>query len=239
MLTFQQISSKVLFIDIETVRQKPTWHELNEMTQRLWERKAQSIGKADCTPAEKYEQLAAIYAEFGKIICVSMGFLYSKQNQIFFKLKSIFHREEAILLKELQTLLDAKFSCWLLCAHNGKEFDYPYLCRRFIVNQIPIPSILDLQNKKPWEIPHLDTLEMWKFGDKKAFTSLELLCHIFDIPTPKSDMSGADVNHIFWNENDLLKIARYCEKDVVATAQVLLKMNMLPLIPQENILSEL
>ena len=122
-----------------------------------------------------------------------------------------------------------------LCAHNGKEFDFPYLCRRLIINGIPIPAILNTSGKKPWEVCHLDTLELWKFGDFKSFTSLNLLAHTLGIPTPKDDIDGSKVWSVYWNDKDLKRIVNYCQKDVITVAQILLKFQGGVLIRQENI----
>jgi DNA polymerase elongation subunit (family B) len=122
-----------------------------------------------------------------------------------------------------------------LCAHNGKEFDFPYLSRRMLVNSITLPSLLHLSGAKKWEVPHLDTMEMWKFGDYKHYTSLDLLLALFNIPSSKSEMDGSKVNGVYYQEKDLKKIATYCVSDVVAIAQLYLKMKNLPLIEERNI----
>ena len=228
---FQQI----LFLDIETVSGKKSYSELSDKMQLLWNRKAQTLAPVkDLPPAEAYTERAAIYAEFGKIICISCGYLIWQDGEPGFRVKSFYDIDEKSILLSFSEMIQKKAG-WRLCAHNGKEFDYPYLCRRLLINGISIPDILSIQGKKPWEISNLDTLELWKFGDYKAFTSLDLLAAVFDHPTPKEDISGADVGRVFWQENDLERIRKYCEKDVFTTAQILLKMGGLNPVAQDKI----
>ncbi|NJO02904.1 MAG: 3'-5' exonuclease [Bacteroidia bacterium] len=228
--------SRILFLDIETVRGEKEFEGLSEEMQEMWIKKAESIKTPEeVSPQDKYDDRAGIYAEFGRIICISFGFVYWQDDQPLLRLKSFYGTDEAEILQAFKELLDNKFDGWKLCAHNGKEFDFPYLCRRYLINQIPLPRMLRVAGKKPWEIPFLDTMELWRFGDYKNYTRLELLCHIFGIPSPKDDVDGSQVGRIFWNENDSVRIARYCEKDVVATVQVLMKYCVLPLVPPENI----
>lgn len=104
-----------------------------------------------------------------------------------------------------------------------------------LINGLKIPKVLQLSGKKPWEINHLDTMELWKFGDHKHFTSLNLLAAIFDLPTPKGDLDGSKVREVYYQQKDLNRIARYCENDVITLAQVLLRFKGLPIIPSENI----
>lgn len=240
MFTKQQLSN-MLFLDIETVRAWNNYDDIPENIKEAWQHKAKSVRSDDeeVSIEDKFYDKAAIFAEFGKVVCISIGFLYWRNNQVEFKLKSFYGQDEKQLLLEFKNLLDNKFSNWQLCAHNGKEFDFPYLCRRFLLNQIHLPKLLDIQGKKPWEVPFLDTMELWKFGDRKNYTKLELLCQIFNIPTPKDDIDGSMVGKVFWEEEDVERIAIYCEKDVVATAQLMLKYSILALVSSDNIISEL
>lgn len=217
----EQIKTEnILFIDIETVAQSPDYALLNEQTGKLWGKKAQHLRREEKDTPESLYQRAGIYAEFGKIICVCAGMLSNNR----FRLKSFAGHDEKILLEEFASLLhQLNGRNVILCAHNGKEFDFPYLSRRMLVNGVKIPRALDLAGKKPWEVPHLDTMELWKFGDFKSFTSLELLAHIFQIPTPKDDLDGSMVNDTYWKEKDLDRIVSYCRKDVVTLARLLLK----------------
>lgn len=223
----------ILFLDIETVPEVPMYNELDETTKALWDKKADRVKKEDENPEETYHK-AGIYSEFGKIICVSCGFV-TPEHKI--RIKSFASDNEKDLLKEFKQLLNSSYhsSDKLLCAHNGKEFDFPYIARRMLVNGIKLPDILQIAGKKPWEIRHLDTLELWKFGDYKNYTSLALLTHIFKIPTPKDDISGGDVHKVYWEEKNLDRIVQYCQKDVVAIIQLFLKYRVEPLIPESDI----
>jgi uncharacterized protein YprB with RNaseH-like and TPR domain len=219
---------KVLFLDIETVPQFYQFEELPEDAKKLYDTKTKALQK-DKTVEEVYDR-AGIYAEFGKIICISVGYIHEGVLGRQIRLKSFYHDDEETLLKQFVTLLEDNPRFSILCGHNAKEFDFPYICRRLLINGINLPHVLDIAGKKPWEIPHLDTMELWKFGDFKAYTSLALLCYAFNIPTPKDDISGADVARVYYEENDLERIKDYCEKDVIALIQLFLKMRNEPLI---------
>ncbi|MDX9769398.1 MAG: 3'-5' exonuclease [Tenuifilaceae bacterium] len=226
----------ILFLDIETVPQHASFSEVPEGLKTLWEKKAAKIADNNQNPEEIYNR-AGIYAEFGKIICISVGLIVNKSGQPFFRVKSFAGHNEAELLLEFADMLE-KFAAKPqanLCAHNGKEFDFPYIARRMLVNGINIPSILDVAGKKPWEVRFLDTMELWKFGDYKHYTSLNLLTQIFNIPTPKDDIDGSQVADVYYRENDLNRIVTYCEKDVLAVAQLFLRYKNQPLIPHANI----
>ena len=217
---------KTLFLDIETVPAFPSFEEMPEQWQLLWADKTKYQREKDnLTPEEFYPMRAGILAEFGKIICVSCGF-FSKYGHTDreFRIKSFYGDDEQILLAEFAELLNRHFGDAdnLLCAHNGKEFDFPYLSRRMLINQIDLPRALNTAGKKPWEIQHLDTMELWKFGDYKHYTSLKLLAALFNIPTPKDDMDGSMVGPVYWQEKDLERIAVYCQKDTLTVAQLLL-----------------
>lgn len=215
---------KVLFLDIETVPQFESYTSLSNDDKELWDNKALHLKKTDFDTAESLYPRAGIYAEFGKIVCISVGWFLVESNKRSFKVKSFYSDDETNLLLKFSELLKNQFnkSSHLLCAHNGKEFDFPYLCRRMLLNKIKIPDILNIGGKKPWEVQHLDTMDMWRFGDYKSYTPLKLLTHIFNIPSPKDEIDGSDVWHVYWKEKDLKKIAKYCQKDVVAVARLLL-----------------
>jgi 3'-5' exonuclease len=219
----------VLFLDIETVPQKPSLNLLEPPVQALWDKKSKFFRTQEETAEAVYER-AGIYAEFGKIICISVGYIKDK-SPLSFRLKSFYGDDEKELLSEFSGML-SKFSKSkkeaLLCAHNGKEFDFPYIARRMIINKLVIPEILDNAGKKPWEVKLLDTMDLWKFGDYKNYTSLDLLTTILGIPSPKDDIDGSMVAEVYYEENDLQRIVRYCEKDVLAIAQVLLRYKNLP-----------
>jgi len=230
----------VLFLDIETVPQCPDFQILDETTQQLWVQKATPMCKEGQTPESIYER-AGIYAEFGKIVCISAGFVYYlADRQPAFRLKSCFSDDEPDLLRnfsEVLNLFRKQHFNMMLCAHNGKEFDFPYIARRMLINGIALPAVLDIAGKKPWEVSFLDTMELWRFGDYKNYTSLKLLTHIFGIPSPKDDIDGSQVASVYWQDKDLPRIVRYCEKDVLAIAQLLLRYKGMSLIASENVSS--
>ena len=226
----------VLFLDIETVPVVESIEMLEPRMQTLWDKKSKQFRTAEQTANDVYER-AGIYSEFGKIICISVGYIKEKDPYAL-RLKSFYGDDEKIILSEFSAML-TKFSKSnresLLCAHNGKEFDYPYIARRMIINRMPIPELLDNAGKKPWEVKLLDTMELWKFGDYKNYTSLDLLTSVLGIPTPKDDIDGSMVAGIYYNEKDIERIVRYCEKDVLAIVQILLRYMNKPLVTAENI----
>jgi hypothetical protein len=232
----QLILENIIFIDIETVSAHKRFEDLTPEWQDLWKRKARNLVKDDQTEADIYDQ-ASIYAEFGKIICIGVGFLRRGKEGLQLRIKSYSNDDEGMLLQEFANLLNRSFNGpnYLLCAHNGKEFDFPYLARRMMVHGIELPRLLDIQGKKPWDIPHIDTMELWKFGDRKSFTSLNLLAHLFDIPTPKDDIDGSMVGSVYWQDNDLDRISRYCCKDVLTLARVFLRFRGDKTISDDNV----
>ncbi|MDT0555515.1 3'-5' exonuclease [Patiriisocius hiemis] len=227
----------ILFLDIETVPQFEDYNELSDTAKSLWEQKTQYQRKDEFTPEAFYDR-AGIWAEFGKIICISVGHFVMKGAIRKFRITS-FHGEEITLLKEFKMLLETHFNRphHLLCAHNGKEFDFPYIARRMIIHGISLPFKLNLFGKKPWEVPHLDTLELWKFGDYKTFTTLKLMAHVLGIPSPKDDIDGSQVRDVFYNEKDMDRIITYCEKDTITVAQIFLKLRNEALLKEDEVLS--
>ena len=223
----------ILFLDIETVPKYENYDALSETEQELFNEKTR-FNRGD-TPEPEFYKKAGIWAEFGKIVCISIGYLIESHFRQF-RLRSFVGDEKKLLL-DFKKVLDLHFSekYHLLCAHNGKEFDFPYIARRMIICGVSLPKKLDYAGKKPWEIPHLDTMELWKFGDYKHYTSLKLLTHILGIDSPKDDIDGSQVADVFYKDHDLDRIAHYCENDVIAIAQVLLKMQALPLLKPEEI----
>jgi uncharacterized protein YprB with RNaseH-like and TPR domain len=228
----------ILFLDIETVPEKEQWNELSKDTQELFEKKTHYQRKEEHTAEEFYER-AGIWAEFGKIICISVGYFVEVQNKKKLRLTSFFGDDEHQILTDFKVLLETHFTkkSHVLCAHNGKEFDFPFIARRMIVHQIELPNKLNLFGKKPWEVPHLDTLEMWKFGDYKHFTSLKLLTAILGIPSPKDDIDGSEVANVYYKEKNIQRIVTYCEKDTIAVAQILLRFNNQELLKEKDIVS--
>jgi predicted PolB exonuclease-like 3'-5' exonuclease len=227
----------ILFIDIETVPQVETLAEFPEKLQQLWTRKTETMSK-EGESAEKLFDRAGIYAEFGKIVCISCGTIYRKGTKRIYRVKSFYGTDEVSLLNDFLLMLE-KFMAnptHRLCAHNGMEFDYPYIARRILINGLKLPAILDIAGAKPWEVRDylLDTMQLWKFGDYKHYTSLDLLCTIFGIPTPKDDIDGRQVANVYYRDGDMTRIARYCEKDTLTVAQIMLRFKGEPLIEPEN-----
>ena len=226
---------KILFIDIETVPQKKLFEELPADIAKLWKEKYAQLKSrnpekylAYDSEKEAFEDCAGIYAEFGKIVCISVGYIYfDAKKAMRFRSKSFHGHDEKQLLAEFSALVERFFSTkeHMFCGHNIKEFDIPYICRRLLINRLPVPSPLQIAGKKPWEITFIDTLELWKFGDYKNFTSLKLLTAIFDIPTSKDDIDGSQVSEVYYKEENLDRIVIYCQKDVFATAQLYLCLN--------------
>jgi uncharacterized protein YprB with RNaseH-like and TPR domain len=228
--------SHLLILDIETVSQQPDYQKLDEEWQELWSKKVGALNNPEIDASANYDR-AAIYAEFGKIVCIGLGIFHYSDGQLQLRVKSIHNDNEKVILEEFSELLNKHYASdqHQLVAHNGKEFDFPYINRRLLINGLKIPKILDLAGKKPWEVKHLDTMELWKFGDYKNYTSLAVLAKCFGIPSPKDDIDGSMVGHTYWQQNDLERIAVYCKKDIVTTAQILLKFKNSPLLSQENI----
>ncbi len=228
--------SQFLFLDVETVPEIYRFDDLDETKRKLFEKKVKYRLNDDTTTEDLYEQ-AGIWAEFGKIIVISVGF-FVKDDGSEFRIKSFASDNEAKLLQDFADLLNTKYfqrKDLKLCAHNGKEFDFPYIARRMIINKIPLPKQLAVYGKKPWETPFCDTMELWRFGDYKHYTSLELLTHILGIPSPKQDIDGKDVARVYYEEKDLERIKNYCENDVIAIAQVLLRYMGKDLLKDEQI----
>ncbi len=237
---FRKKAKNFLLIDIETVCSEASYQQLSERMQLLWNKKANSLRKGDdeTSNADFFYQRGAIYSEFGKIVCIAFGaYFWNEKEEMSFKVKSISGDNELTLLLDFKYLIEKYPSNELvLCAHNGKEFDFPFLCRRMLINNIPIPKVLQIAGKKPWEILHQDTMELWKFGDFKSYTSLDLMAAVFDLPGSKGEMSGDQVSKVYYEENDLEKISRYCREDVVVLGQLYLKLNSIPAIEAQNII---
>ena len=232
--------ANILFLDIETVSCTDSYAHLSERLKTQWARKSSFFKRDETqTDEELFHLRAGIYAEFGKIIVIAVGKFYEPEpEKLGLKTRSLYSDDEKKLLQDFRSLLDKTNQNTLkLCAHNGKEFDFPYLSRRMLVNGIPLPPALNLSGKKSWEIPHLDTMEMWKFGDYKHYTSLDLLATLFNIPTSKSDMDGSKVNQVYYQEKDIVKISNYCTGDVVALAQLYLKLKGMELVEENFIVT--
>jgi uncharacterized protein YprB with RNaseH-like and TPR domain len=228
--------NNILFLDIETVPEQEQYDQLDPDMRQLWEQKTQYQRKEDVSGEDFYER-AGIWAEFGKIITISVGYFVNKADIRNFRVTS-FWGDEKKILNDFSNLLNTHFNGaqHLLCGHNAKEFDIPFIARRMIINGIALPNKLDLFGKKPWEVPHLDTLELWKFGDFKHFTSLKLLTKVLGVPSPKDDIDGSEVARVFYEEKDIDRIITYCEKDVIAVAQIFLRFRREELLIEDEII---
>ena len=228
----------ILFLDIETVASTDNFASLDERLKTQWSRKASFLKREEgVTDEQLFHQRAGIYAEFGKVVCIAVGKLYDTESgELGLKTKAYYGHDEKVLLTEFKSMLDKLDTNIRFCAHNGKEFDYPYMSRRMLVNGIALPVPLNLAGRKSWEVNHLDTMELWKFGDYKHYTSLDLLAAIFNIPSSKNGIDGSQVNSVYYKEKDLEKIKDYCVSDVVVLTQLYLRMKGLPLLAEKNIL---
>ncbi|MCB0604039.1 MAG: 3'-5' exonuclease [Saprospiraceae bacterium] len=225
----------ILFIDIETVSTVSGYADLSVEMQAFWRKKANSwIRQSDEVNDELFDKLykdkAAIFAEYGKVVCISFGYnaFSSEGNEYIFRIKSFYGDDEKEVLSDFFNLIAKHFNNpnkHTFCGHNIKEFDIPYLCRRALIHGLSLPESFQLSGKKPWEINHLvDTLEFWKFGDFKHYISLALLAELFGIPTPKDDIDGSMVGHVYWVEKNLERIKTYCQKDVYTVAKIYSKL---------------
>ncbi len=234
---------RILFLDIETASGHPNFMYVPGSFKVLWQHKMDvHYGRDDSLDENEYQELyksrAAIYAEFGRVVCISLGIISTKTEETCLRVKVLKHEDETVLLDQFSELLNIYYpdkTTHFLCGHNIKEFDIPYLCRRYRILNKPLPRILEISGHKPWQVHHLiDTMDMWKFGDYKYYTSLELLCAALDIPSPKSDMRGDKVSEAFW-DGKIDDITRYATQDVIATCRVYLRLVGLPIIDDDNI----
>ncbi|MBK7384027.1 MAG: 3'-5' exonuclease [Flavobacteriales bacterium] len=232
--------TRILFLDIETVPQEYQWKDLDAETAKLFTEKTRFEQERQEKSAEQlYSEKGGILAEFGKVICIGVGSLHHEGNDLKLRVTSFHGDNEYDVLNRFVEMMHRHYNTdehWL-CGHNGKEFDFPWIARRCVINRITLPKLLDIGGMKPWEVGHLDTMNLWSFGDRKAYTSLALLTHVLGIPTPKDDITGADVARVYYEDKDLERIAAYCRKDVIATTQLYLRLTGRSLIPQEHIAS--
>ncbi len=233
----------LIIIDIETAPLSPDFESLNEEWKTLWEEKIQYSVPEGVSAAEFYPRRAGIMAEFARVVCISMAYL-TREHDLKMRVKSFYGFDEKEILQQfLATInkIEAHNKRWCFAGHNIKEFDIPFICRRLLINQLNIPRYLDFQNMKPWETNIVDSFQYWRFGDYKNFTSLKLLAAAMGVPSPKDDIDGSMVGLLFWSGTmeersaSLERIANYCQKDVIATANILLRFKNLPLLKEEDI----
>ncbi len=227
----------LIIIDIETAPMHFAFNDLSTGWQELWEEKVKRILPAETSPAEFFEQRAGVMAEFAKVVCISMGYFLVEEN-LRIRIKSFYgHDEKQVLTDFLKTMerIESINPAWQFAGHNIKEFDIPFLCRRMVINEIKLPPFMDFQNMKPWETNIVDTFQYWRFGDYKNFTSLKLLAAALGIPSPKTDIDGSKVAEVYWKQNDIERIAKYCQQDVVTVANVFLKLKGMPIVPPQDV----
>lgn len=232
--------TELLLLDIETVPCAASYAELDSGWQSLFCDKISKTVPEDFDPAQSYRKKAGILAEFGKIICISTAFFYEDENrQLSLKMKSISGNDEVEILRNFTDLCNKMYlhnRHFQFGGHNIKEFDIPFICRRLLINRLPLPEYLQLHDKKPWEVKMFDTLNWWKFGDNKNYVSLHLLANVLDIPTSKSDIDGSMVQDVYYRDHDLPRIVAYCQRDVVVTANVILRFRDLPLLTEDRVM---
>ena len=232
------VLENLLLIDIETVPQRPTFDLLNDDWKKLWEEKTLRSLPDFTTAAEFYPQRAGVMAEFAKIVCISIGYFAKQERKLQLRLKSFFDDDEKKLLQDFIAtinIMEAKNNKWSFAGHNIKEFDIPFICRRLLINGLPIPVYLDFQNMKPWDTNTVDTFQYWRFGDYKNYTSLKLLAAALGVPSPKDDIDGSMVAAVYWEEKNLHRIATYCQKDVVTTGNIILRFKNMELLKEEDV----
>ena len=229
----------LFLIDIETVPCFQRFELLSDDYKILWADKISKTVPENLSPEDSYLLRAGILAEFGKIVCISAGYFYQNtNNETCIKVKSIYGDDEKEILHNFIQIVNSFHRLnkgFQFAGHNIKEFDIPYICRRMLINNIPLPSYLQIHGAKPWEIEMVDTLQWWKFGDYKNYISLNLLANVLNIPTSKGDMDGSKVREVYYEEKNLERISTYCEKDVIVAANVILRFKNLPLLSDEYI----
>ncbi|MEY2639453.1 MAG: hypothetical protein RIR90_935 [Bacteroidota bacterium] len=231
--------NELLVIDIETVPQVPAFADLSSNWQELWQEKVAKTMPEDVLPEESYRKRAGILAEFGKIICISTAvFSYNDMKINGLRVKSVSGDDERAVLEgfvEICNKMYGRNRNFQFAGHNIREFDIPYICRRMIINGMLLPEYLQLNDRKPWEVRMMDTLSWWKFGDYKHYTSLHLMANVLGIPTSKTDMDGSMVQDVYYKEHDLQRIVDYCQRDVVVTANIILRFQQLPMLREEDV----
>lgn len=230
---------RILFIDMETAPLSPTFEDLDKDMQKLWHYRTNHFKPEHLSTSDYYDTKASVYAEFGKIICISIGTFtrYKGADNANFRIKSFYNDDEKTLLTDFLPLLQTHFTPdrYYLCGHNIKEFDVPFLARRILINNLRLPPMLNISSLKPWEVPYVDTMQLWKFGEFRNFTSLALLTKVLGLPSPKTDLEGSQIASVYWNNKDLERIKNYCQQDVLAVAQILLRYKNLATISADKV----
>ncbi|MVT11574.1 ribonuclease H-like domain-containing protein [Chitinophaga tropicalis] len=229
---------QLLLLDIETTPAFEAFDKLPDTMQLLWQDKIAKTAPESGNWADAYADRAGLYAEFGKIICISVGFFHAEGGRYQLRMKSFYNDDEKVVLSgflELINKFHIKNPRFQFAGHNIREFDIPFICRRSVIHQLSLPVPLQLHGLKPWEVPMLDTMHLWRFGEMKNYTSLKLLTAVLGIPTPKDDIDGGMVGKVYWQDKDLERIVNYCQKDVVAVGQLLMRFKGVPPLETEDV----
>lgn len=230
-------TSSLIFIDIETVSSGKTFEDLPEEWKALWEKKFSKSLPDDTSIELYYQQRAALYAEFSRIVCISFGYYNGYRHEQTLRIKSLCGDNEKELLTDFRDIIsgfEKHHKNWIFAGHNIKDFDLPFLSRRLIINSLMLPRSMDFYNLKPWEYHVVDTMNIWRFGDFRHFTSLELMAVSLGIPSPKSDIDGSQVAEIFW-QKDFSRIVEYCQRDVLTVANIIRRLNNQPALTDSQI----
>jgi hypothetical protein len=231
--------TELLLLDIETVPQCVSLSEMDPSWRSLFREKISKTVPEEINPDESYSKKAGILAEFGRIICISTAIFYPVESGNWgLKMKTIAGDDEVEILRSFTELCDKMHRLhprFQFGGHNIREFDIPYICRRMLINRLPLPTYLRLHDKKPWEVKMFDTLSWWKFGDNKNYVSLHLLATVLGIPSSKTDMDGSMVQQVYYQDHDLPRIVTYCQQDVAVTANIILRFLNEPSVRPENV----
>lgn len=211
-------------IDIETVRIVEKYEDLSQEWKSAWEYKNKQSGEVPFFEelSDSWEKTASLYAEFSKVCAVSLVFMIGDEK---IKYKEFYGEDEALLLTDLRAFLQrmsegVEGKNYRLIGHAAKYFDYPFLCKRYIINSILIPTLLDTAHLKPWESRNLCTnQDVWKMGGSGAGSSLQALCNALAIPVSKVDLVGDEVGAAYYR-GEVERIAKYCTLDTIATFNV-------------------
>ena len=232
MYTLDQLKN-IVFFDIETAGSHESLDALQEdnpLLATLWSKRCEYLREKfeenkDLTDEELYLNKAALHPEFNRIVCASFGRIAGDVDSTSMIIKSYSGDDESEILDGIDKVL-TKFNKMNLCGHNIKRFDIPVMGKRFLINGKKLPKSLMIYDSKPWELPFIDTSDIWSFGAwQEGFASLELIAASLKVPSPKDDIRGEDVHSVFWESSEHSRIAEYCAKDVKVLGDIMLKIS--------------
>ena len=225
---------KLLFVDIETVgvdEDLDSLHHTNPKLSKVWEETGWDYFKrkysedSELSSNQMFVKRAALLPEFGKIVCISVGFIVPSGET---KLDSFYGDEKNILISTSELLNRVDKLGFVICGHNVKNFDLPYIAKRMLINNIPVPKILPNYTIKPWESRVLDTKEVWGFNSFGGLSSLNLVCTSLGLETSKEgEVNGSNMHKYYYDSNNIEKIKNYCEEDVKCTINLVKKLKKL------------